>query len=199
MIEILAVVAALTAAFAALIVGLYFAARWLFMRAADRAAARIERLLNRVAVTPAAAAAGRVASFIAREAADRTPSGFARYARAKGMDEAAVRRDFQRTVERLARLMDTAVRLPVIGPVGLDALLGLVPFVGDAASAAVSLALVARTLKYGLPRELVARMLANVLIDALMGAVPILGDLADLWFRANARNARLVREYLEKE
>ncbi|MCA1586830.1 MAG: DUF4112 domain-containing protein, partial [Acidobacteria bacterium] len=65
-------------------------------------------------------------------------------------------------------------------------------------SAVVSLSLVARSLKYGIPRELVVKMLANVLVDALLGAVPLVGDLADIWFRANTRNVTLLREYLDR-
>ena len=49
------------------------------------------------------------------------------------------------------------------------------------------------------PREIIARMLANVLVDMLVGAVPVVGDLADIWFRANQRNVTLLREYLGDE
>jgi hypothetical protein len=63
----------------------------------------------------------------------------------------------------------------------------------------VSVMLIARSLKYGIPREIIARMLANVLLDLLVGAIPIAGDLADIWFRANARNVALLREYLGDE
>jgi hypothetical protein len=75
----------------------------------------------------------------------------------------------------------------------------LFPVAGDATSAAVSVLLVARSIKYGIPREIIARMLANVLIDLLMGTIPLAGDLADIWFRANARNVALLREYLGDE
>ena len=93
--------------------------------------------------------------------------------------------------------MDSAVTLPVIGPVGLDALLSLVPVVGDLAGPAVSLTLVARTLRYGPPAAVVSQMLSNVLVDLILGAIPFVGVLADVWFKANERNAALMREYLE--
>lgn len=198
MVEVLVTIALLVVLFAGAVVGLYFLARALFMRAADRAARHVEDLLTRVARSPHTATAGRVASTMAKSMVDRAPNGFARYAQAAGTDEDRARREFHQTIERVARVMDAFVRLPVLGPVGLDAILGLFPFVGDATSAAVSLSLIARSLKYGLPRELVAKMLANVLVDALIGAVPLLGDLGDIWFRANVRNVALLREYLEK-
>ena len=94
--------------------------------------------------------------------------------------------------------MDSAITLPVIGPVGLDAAMGLVPVVGDVAAGAISLTLVARSLRYGPPAALVSRMLANVLTDVILGAIPIVGVLADIWFRANDRNAALMREFLQQ-
>jgi hypothetical protein len=95
--------------------------------------------------------------------------------------------------------MDGAIRIPVIGPVGLDALLGLFPVAGDATSAIVSVLLIGRSIKYGVPREIIARMLGNVVFDFLIGAVPVAGDVADMWFRANLRNVALLREYLAEQ
>jgi hypothetical protein len=166
---------------------LYFVLRSVFVRAADHAAAHIESALNRMARNPTVSNVGRVAA---------TP--WTRYVRADEISDLGARQDFADRIERLARLMDTAIRLPVIGRVGLDALLGLFPVVGDVSSAAIGLSLVARSLKYGLPRELIARMLANVLVDVLLGAVPVVGDLADIWYKANMRNVALLREYLER-
>ena len=94
--------------------------------------------------------------------------------------------------------MDSAIRLPVLGPVGLDALISMVPVVGDLAAGALSLTLVARSLRYGPPAALVSKMLANVLTDMLLGAIPVVGVLADIWFKANERNATLMREYLQQ-
>lgn len=198
MTEVLATVIVLVVLFAAIALGAYLIVRALFVRAADRAAQQVANALNRIAEGPAAAAAGRMVSSVASRAASRPSSGWARYGQAEGIGADRAKRDFEQGIERLARLMDAYIRIPVIGPVGIDAILGLFPFVGDATSAVVSLTLVARSLKYGIPRELVAKMLANVLVDVLLGAVPIVGDLADIWFRANLRNTALLREYLER-
>jgi Domain of unknown function (DUF4112) len=177
-------------------VAIYLGLRALFLRAADHAVAHIDAALTELVDSPAAVSAGRVGSVLASRAVGvRTP--WTRYTAAEGVDEARARQELWQSIDRVARLMDSAVRLPIIGAVGLDALLGLVPFVGDATSAAVALSLVARSLKYGLPREIVTKMLANVLLDFVLGAIPLVGDLADIWFRANVRNAALLREYLK--
>ena len=95
--------------------------------------------------------------------------------------------------------MDSAITLPIIGRVGLDAVLDLIPVFGNFAGAAVSLTLIARTLQYGPPPSLVSKMLSNVLVDVILGGIPVIGPLVDIWFRANDRNAALMREFLDIE
>lgn len=102
-------------------------------------------------------------------------------------------------VRALARLLDSAVRVPGTGVrVGLDALIGLVPGLGDLAGAATSSYVILAAAKLGAPRSVLARMLLNVAVDALVGAVPLLGDLFDIGFRANMRNAALLDAHLER-
>jgi hypothetical protein len=97
----------------------------------------------------------------------------------------------------LARLMDEAVEVPVLGTrVGLDALLGLVPVAGDLVSAAIGLYSVAQARELGASRWLQARMVGNLLVDAAVGAVPIAGDLADVYFKAHRRNLKLLQKAL---
>ena len=92
--------------------------------------------------------------------------------------------------------MDSAITLPIIGRVGLDAVLDLIPVFGNFAGAAVSLTLIARTLQYGPPPSLVSKMLSNVLVDVVLGGIPLIGPLADIWFKANDKNAALMRDFL---
>ena len=80
---------------------------------------------------------------------------------------------------------------------GADAALDLVPVVGNFAGAAVSLTLIARTLQFAPPPSLESKMLSNVLVDVLLGAIPVIGPLVDIWFKANDKNAALMREFLE--
>lgn len=102
-------------------------------------------------------------------------------------------------LERFARLMDTAVRIPGTGiRLGLDSVIGLVPGVGDAVSAAFATWIVAEAARLGVPKRKLARMMVNVLIDAGVGTIPVAGDLFDVAFKANARNFEILREHLRK-
>lgn len=108
-------------------------------------------------------------------------------------------RTFLARLERTERLMDRQIALPLIGGIGLDAILGFVPYVGDATSALVSGSLIVDSIRYGVPRDVIARMVANMFVDLLVGAVPVVGDVFDIAFKANTRNIALVRKYLEQE
>lgn len=79
---------------------------------------------------------------------------------------------------------------------GLDALLGLLPGIGDLVSAGIGLYLVFEARELGASRWLQARMVGNLLIDAAAGSVPLAGDLFDIYFKANVRNLRLLQKEL---
>jgi hypothetical protein len=79
---------------------------------------------------------------------------------------------------------------------GLDGLIGLVPGFGDLAGAMISMLIVARAVRAGVPRVAVAHMVANVAIESLIGAVPLAGDLFDIAFKANMKNLRIYQESL---
>jgi hypothetical protein len=103
-------------------------------------------------------------------------------------------------VEALATLLDTALVVPGTNlRFGFDALIGLVPGIGDAVTMAVSLWLVKEARALGAPGHLVARMLGNIAIDSVVGAVPLLGDAFDLVWKSNRRNLHLLRRHLESE
>jgi hypothetical protein len=178
--------------------GAFFVLRRLFDRAADRVTDRIGTVLGDLGARAGGTRAGRTAAERVRAAAGGY-THLGAYAAAQGISEDQARREFSQSIERLARLMDGAVRLPIVGPVGLDALLGLLPVGGDVLSAAIAVSLIGRSLKYGVPHDVIGRMLGNVLFDLLLGAVPVAGDLADMWFRANTRNVALLREYLDRQ
>jgi hypothetical protein len=183
---------------AAMAIAGYVLLRNMFLRSADRVSEHINRALAQLADKAMATRAGAVSAAAARVASGRL-THLGAYAAASGMTEEAAHAEFTRSIERVAKMMDAAIKLPVIGGVGLDAVLGLFPFAGDAASAAVSISLIAKSVRYGLPREIITKMLANVLLDVLLGAVPVLGDVADMWFKANQRNVALLKEYLGDE
>lgn len=102
-------------------------------------------------------------------------------------------------LETLAHFMDTAFVIPGINRrVGFDALIGLVPVIGDVAGMVISSFIVYEAKRLGAPRWLVARMGLNVAFDGLLGVVPLAGDLFDAAFKANRRNVRLLRHWMER-
>ncbi|ACA18754.1 conserved hypothetical protein [Methylobacterium sp. 4-46] len=102
-------------------------------------------------------------------------------------------------LEVLAHLLDSAFLIPGINRrVGVDALIGLVPVVGDAITTAISSYIIWEARRLGVPRWLIARMAANVAFDGVVGVVPLVGDLFDAAFKANIRNVRLLRRHLER-
>ena len=101
-------------------------------------------------------------------------------------------------LDRLAQLLDSRWRIPGTSVrLGVDAIAGLLPGVGDAASGLVSSYIVLRAMNHGASRGLVARMLGNVLLDTVVGSVPILGSIFDVFYKANNRNISLLRSHLE--
>jgi hypothetical protein len=102
-----------------------------------------------------------------------------------------------RRVDRLAWLLDSAVVVPGLGRrIGLDALLGIVPVVGDVASSALGGWIVFEAWRLGAPARLIAKMLGNLAIDTGIGAIPLAGDVFDAAWKANRRNAELLHDWL---
>lgn len=112
-----------------------------------------------------------------------------------GRDPHSVRR----RIEAMEGLLERAFVVPGINrPVGLDAVVGLVPVVGDIIAAAMGAWIVWEARNLGMSKFHLARMIGNVGIDTALGAVPIVGDLFDFAFRSNSRNLRIVRRWMDK-
>ncbi|HBY31750.1 MAG TPA: DUF4112 domain-containing protein, partial [Bradyrhizobium sp.] len=103
-------------------------------------------------------------------------------------------------LEMIAKLLDVAFVLPGTNVrYGIDGLIGLIPVVGDLITTAISLWLVREARLLGAPWHITARMLANVAVDGVVGMVPVAGDAFDVMFRANIRNVRMLRRWLDKQ
>jgi hypothetical protein len=101
-------------------------------------------------------------------------------------------------LESLAHVMDSAVRVPGINvTLGLDALLGLVPVLGNVVTTLISTYLIVEARRLGVSKITLARMMGNVGLDALISAVPLAGNVADVFFKANRRNLELLRRHIE--
>lgn len=101
---------------------------------------------------------------------------------------------------QVAKVMDDAVTVPgtKIG-VGLDAVIGLVPGIGDAVGSVLSGVLVRDAIRARVPMVVLAAMGWNLVLDALLGLVPGIGDLLDVAHRANRKNLRLLMREVERQ
>jgi hypothetical protein len=101
-----------------------------------------------------------------------------------------------RRMRGLARLMDTALRIPGTRfSFGADSIVGLIPGIGDFAGAAISLYIVNEARQLGVPNDKLLKMLVNIGFDAAAGSVPLVGDLFDVYFKSNRRNLELVLDH----
>jgi hypothetical protein len=102
-------------------------------------------------------------------------------------------------LDAIAKLLDVAFIVPGTNfRYGIDGLIGLIPVVGDIITTAISLWLVREARALGAPWYITARMLANVALDGAVGLVPVAGDAFDVMFRANVRNVRMLKRWLER-
>ncbi|SIO18771.1 protein of unknown function [Parasphingorhabdus marina DSM 22363] len=102
-------------------------------------------------------------------------------------------------VEAMEKVLERVFVIPGINrPVGLDSLVGLIPVVGDIATALMGAYIVWEARNLGMSKWQLSRMAANVGIDTALGAVPLAGDLFDFLWRSNTRNLKIIRKHLDK-
>lgn len=111
--------------------------------------------------------------------------------------EAGPRGAQRQQLRQLAWLLDSSIPIPGTRfTIGLDALLGLIPLLGDLIGVLISSYIVKEAARLGAPRILLMRMAANIGIDGLVGVVPFAGDAFDAAWKANQRNVRLLDAFL---
>jgi len=102
-----------------------------------------------------------------------------------------------RRLRHIARLLDSSIVIPVLGwRIGADAIIGLVPGVGDAAMGLVGAYLIYEAHRLGAPKSALARMIGNLVLDTAIGAIPIVGDIWDFFFRSNDRNMQILARHV---
>jgi hypothetical protein len=112
-----------------------------------------------------------------------------------GQDAACVRA----RVEAMETLLERMFIIPGIKrPIGLDAIIGLIPIIGDLATAAMGGYIVWEARNLGLPKWKLLRMAVNVGFDTSLGAIPIVGDAFDFFWRSNSRNLRILRKHMDR-
>jgi hypothetical protein len=103
-------------------------------------------------------------------------------------------------LDAVAKLLDVAFMLPGTNiRYGVDGIIRLIPVVGDLIASAFSLWLVREARALGAPWHITGRMLANVALEGAVGMVPVAGDAFDVMFRANMRNMRILRRWMEQQ
>lgn len=101
-------------------------------------------------------------------------------------------------LERVAWLLDSSIRLPVLGyRIGLDPLIGLIPGIGDAVGALLSGYILVEAIRLKASRVVLLKMVINVVVEVIVGALPLVGDVFDAAWKANERNMQLLEDYLD--
>ena len=112
-----------------------------------------------------------------------------------GSDPQSVRQ----RVEAMEKLLERLFVIPGINrPGGLDAVIGLVPVVGDVAAAALGAYIMWEAKNLGMPKWKMARLAGNVGADWLIGLIPFVGDVTDVFFRSNSRNLKIIKRHLDQ-
>ena len=102
--------------------------------------------------------------------------------------------------ERVSKLLDSKFEIPGTGiRFGLDPLLSLIPVAGDLITLVISSMLIYTMHNHGASRKVVIKMMLNAGLDTVIGAIPLVGTVFDVFFRANERNVRLLREHYFEE
>ncbi len=102
-------------------------------------------------------------------------------------------------VEAMEMLLERSFKVPGTNfPIGLDSIIGLIPVLGDIVTTALGAYIVWEARNLGLPKWKLWRMAGNIAVDTAIGAVPLVGDAADVLFRSNTRNLRIIKKHLDK-
>lgn len=103
-----------------------------------------------------------------------------------------------RKLRRLSQLLDSAISIPGTKiSFGLDPILGLLPGGGDTITGGISAYIVIEAAKMGISRDILWKMVGNILIDSFSGTIPIVGDLFDVGWKANVKNMELLEKHLD--
>ena len=104
--------------------------------------------------------------------------------------------EVEKSLDDLAFYLDDLFRIPGVGwRFGLDAIIGLVPNVGDTLTSFASLYILVAGVRYGVPKITLLRMAFNIGLDYLVGSIPIIGDAFDFFWKANKQNMELIHTH----
>jgi len=103
-------------------------------------------------------------------------------------------------LESFSKLTDSSIGIPFTKfNIGLEAVIGLIPVIGDAAGLILSSYVLIEAQRLGVSKRIKTKMIINMLIDFVGGLVPFFGDIFDAFFKANTRNTRLLKKHIAKQ
>ena len=118
--------------------------------------------------------------------------------RVRSVERAGARQTRER-LKQLAWLLDSSIPIPGTRfTVGLEALIGLFPFIGDLVGVLLSSYILGEAARLGAPKSVLLRMSANVALEGVVGIVPLAGDVFDAAYKANQRNVRLLEAWMDE-
>jgi hypothetical protein len=101
-------------------------------------------------------------------------------------------------LRRVSKILDNAIAIPGTKiSFGLDPILGLIPGGGDTITGGIAAYIVVEAARMGVPREILGKMVSNILIDSFAGTIPVVGDFFDLGWKANVKNLELLEKHLD--
>ncbi len=104
--------------------------------------------------------------------------------------------EVEESLEKLSHYLDGVFKIPGVGwRFGLDAVIGLIPNVGDVSTALFSFYILIAGVRYGVPKITLLRMAFNIGLDYVVGMIPVIGDAFDFVWKANKQNMNLIREH----
>lgn len=103
-------------------------------------------------------------------------------------------------LDRFSKLTDSSIGIPFTKfNIGLEAVIGLIPVIGDAAGLILSSYVLIEAQRLGASKRIKTKMIINMLIDFVGGLVPFFGDIFDAFFKANTRNTYLLKKHIAKQ
>jgi len=103
-------------------------------------------------------------------------------------------------LDRFSKLTDSSIGIPFTKfNLGLEAVIGLIPVIGDAAGLILSSYVLIEAQRLGVSKRIKTKIIINMLIDFVGGLVPFFGDIFDAFFKANTRNTRLLKKHLNSQ
>ena len=103
--------------------------------------------------------------------------------------------EIEESLDKLGWVLDDLIRIPGLNwRIGLDALVGLIPGIGDTATTVASLYVLGSAVRYRVPKITLLRMGLNLGIDYALGSLPLVGDVFDAWWKSNQKNIALLRQ-----